>query len=120
MLSTPSHELDTVIRDLSSRLESLRTCNDLVTKHGLALQRALSDLENNSGEDLIVRTKTITERATIFRISSNAMMKVSGHFQLEKQTSCTHLVLNNFRSIFVRLVAIIYTQQKVKVTNGQK
>lgn len=73
--SIPSQELNAAIRDLSARLENLKTCYDLISKHGLALQRALNDLEN--GEDLATKTKAVSERATLFRISSNAMMNVS-------------------------------------------
>lgn len=73
--SIPSQELNAAIRDLSARLENLKTCYDLISKHGLALQRALSDLE--SGDDLANKTKVVSERATLFRISSNAMINVS-------------------------------------------
>ncbi|KAK2184491.1 hypothetical protein NP493_265g03034 [Ridgeia piscesae] len=38
-------ELQTLLRQLNSKLEDLNTCNDLITKHGTALQRALSELE---------------------------------------------------------------------------
>lgn len=73
--SIPSQELNAAIRDLSARLENLKTCYDLISKHGLALQRALTDLEN--GDDVPSKTKVVSERATLFRISSNAMMNVS-------------------------------------------
>lgn len=57
------------------RLENLRTCYDLISKHGSALQRALTDLE--SGEDIATKSKIVNERATLFRITSNAMINVS-------------------------------------------
>lgn len=82
MLSVPSQELNAAISDLSSRLENLRTCNDLIAKHGRALQTALSELE--TGDDLDRKTKQVTERATLFRISSNAMINVSTSFTLAK------------------------------------
>lgn len=75
VLSAPSQELNAAIRDLSSRLENLKTCNDSIAKHDMALQRALTELE--AGDDLPNKTKIITERATLFRISSNAMINVS-------------------------------------------
>lgn len=53
-------------------MENLKTCYDLITKHGAALQRALNELEN--GEDLASKNKIVNERATLFRISSNAMI----------------------------------------------
>lgn len=73
--SVPSQELNAAIADLSACLENLRTCNDLISKHGRALQSTLVELE--SGDDLVNKTKLINERATIFRISSNAMINVS-------------------------------------------
>lgn len=74
VLSVPSQELNAAIRELSSKLENLRTCNDLISKNGRALQVALAELE--SGDDLAVKAKQVTERATLFRISSNAMINV--------------------------------------------
>lgn len=50
----------------------MKTCYDLITKHGAALQRALAELE--TGEDLVSKNKIVNERATLFRISSNAMI----------------------------------------------
>lgn len=77
-LSIPSEEMNTVLRDLSSRLENLKTCYELISKHGTALQRALTDVE--SGDDLTNRSKIVSERATLFRISSNAMINVRKAF----------------------------------------
>lgn len=75
MLSVPSQELNAAISELSLKLENLRTCNDLISKNGRALQTVLSELEN--GDDLASKTKLVAERATLFRISSNAMINVS-------------------------------------------
>ncbi|KAL8180551.1 UNVERIFIED_CONTAM: hypothetical protein K2H54_027473 [Gekko kuhli] len=68
-------ELHSTLKNLSSKLEDLSTCNDLIAKHGAALQRSLSELENlklpaESGEKI----KAVNERATLFRITSNAMI----------------------------------------------
>ena len=51
-------------------------------KHGAALQKSLADLEalhatDALHADLPSRMKTVNERATLFRISSNAMINVS-------------------------------------------
>lgn len=59
-------------------MEDLSTCNDLIAKHGTALQRSLSELESlrlpaESNEKI----KQVNERATLFRITSNAMINVS-------------------------------------------
>ncbi|XP_053689431.1 oxysterol-binding protein 1 isoform X2 [Sabethes cyaneus] len=80
----PSEELLLVVRDLTLRLENLKTCYDLITKHGAALQRALSELE--SGEDLTSKTKIVSERATLFRISSNAMINACSDYLQTAQT----------------------------------
>jgi len=71
-------ELHGTLRTLSGKLEDLSTCNDLIAKHGAALQRSLSELESlrlpaESGEKI----KAVNERATLFRITSNAMINVS-------------------------------------------
>jgi len=39
-------ELPNMLRTLSSKLSDLNTCNDLIVKHGAALQRALVSLSN--------------------------------------------------------------------------
>lgn len=75
-LSVPSEEMNTVIRELSAKLENLKTCFELISKHNAALHRALNEYE--AGEDQTVgRGKLVGERATLFRISSNAMVTVS-------------------------------------------
>ncbi|XP_053671044.1 oxysterol-binding protein 1 [Anopheles nili] len=80
----PSEELNLVVRELTVRLENLKTCYDLITKHGAALQRALSELE--TGDDLVNKTKIVSERATLFRISSNAMMNACSDYLQTSQT----------------------------------
>lgn len=80
----PSEELNLVVRELTVRLENLKTCYDLITKHGAALQRALSELE--SGEDLANKNKIVSERATLFRISSNAMINACSDYLQTAQT----------------------------------
>lgn len=83
----PSEELNLVVRELTLRLENLKTCYDLITKHGQALQRALSELE--TGDDLANKTKIVSERATLFRISSNAMINVSCQSQQDVRKECS-------------------------------
>ncbi|XP_052861291.1 oxysterol-binding protein 1 isoform X3 [Anopheles cruzii] len=80
----PSEELNLVVRELTIKLENLKTCYDLITKHGAALQRALSELE--SGDDLANKTKIVSERATLFRISSNAMINACSDYLQTSQT----------------------------------
>ncbi|KFP72440.1 Oxysterol-binding protein 1, partial [Acanthisitta chloris] len=74
-------ELHGPLKSLSSKLEDLSTCNELIAKHGAALQRSLSELESlklpaESGEKI----KAVNERATLFRITSNAMINACRDF----------------------------------------
>lgn len=71
-------EIQGTLKTLASKLDDLSTCNDLIAKHGAALQRSLSELEGlrvpvEGGEKI----KAVNERATLFRITSNAMINVS-------------------------------------------
>lgn len=70
-------ELQNVLRTLNSKLEDIRTCSDLIQKHGLSLQRALVDVEQSeSAADATAKMKPVNERATLFRITSTAMINV--------------------------------------------
>ncbi|XP_014340658.1 oxysterol-binding protein 1 isoform X2 [Latimeria chalumnae] len=74
-------ELHNTLKTLSSKLDDLSTCNDLIAKHGAALQRSLNELESlkppaESGEKI----KAVNERATLFRITSNAMINACRDF----------------------------------------
>jgi len=76
---TDKADIQTLINSLNSKMEDLNTCNDLIGKHGSALQRALTDIEQlEGGQELSSKIKMINERATMFRITSNAMINVSG------------------------------------------
>ena len=66
------------MRTLASKLEDLNTCNDLIAKHGSALQKTLSELEQiDDSVEAAGKLKAVNERATLFRITSNAMINVS-------------------------------------------
>ncbi|KAM4746536.1 oxysterol-binding protein 2 isoform 2-T2 [Anableps anableps] len=74
-------EIQGTLKILFSKLDDLSTCNDLIAKHGAALQRSLSELEGlkvplEGGEKL----KAVNERATLFRITSNAMINACRDF----------------------------------------
>ncbi|KFO23654.1 Oxysterol-binding protein 2 [Fukomys damarensis] len=74
-------ELQHTLKNLSLKLDDLSTCNDLIAKHGAALQRSLNELDSlkipsESGEKL----KVVNERATLFRITSNAMINACRDF----------------------------------------
>lgn len=65
------------MKTLSSKLDDLKTCNDLIVKHGAALQKSLIEVEivENSAE-CATKIKSVNERATVFRITTNAMLSV--------------------------------------------
>uniref|UniRef100_A0A8D3DA64 Oxysterol-binding protein n=1 Tax=Scophthalmus maximus TaxID=52904 RepID=A0A8D3DA64_SCOMX len=74
-------EVQSTLRTMSSKVEDLTTCNDLIVKHGSALQRSLSELEGiRVGGDMGEKTRQVTERATLFRITSNAMINACRDF----------------------------------------
>lgn len=78
MSQTDKTELQSTLRTLSSKVEDLSTCNDLIAKHGTALQRSLSELETlRLPAESTEKIKQVNERATLFRITSNAMINVS-------------------------------------------
>uniref|UniRef100_A0A8C1VYS8 Oxysterol-binding protein n=1 Tax=Cyprinus carpio TaxID=7962 RepID=A0A8C1VYS8_CYPCA len=69
------------LKTLASKLEDLNTCNELIGKHGAALQRSLSELEDlRAASDGVDKLKTVNERATLFRITSNAMINACQDF----------------------------------------
>jgi hypothetical protein len=75
------NELQQTLKTLTTRLDDMQTCSDLLTKHQAALQRALADLEKVDGSpDSLTKVKGASERATLFRITCNAMIKVRDEF----------------------------------------
>ena len=85
-------ELVTAVRSMSTKLEDLRTCNDLIAKHGHALQRSVSDLEAAATvkeaadkkqpelSEVQAKIKILNERATLFKITSNAMINACSEY----------------------------------------
>merc|ERR1719402_2110662 len=87
-------ELVNAIRGMAAKLENLQTCNDLIVKHGHALQRSVSELEAATGEKkgggdisgVSPKMKNLNERATLFKITSNAMINACTEFMELTQT----------------------------------
>ena len=87
------NDLFSTLKLLTSKLDDLVTCNDLISKHGSVLQRALSELEisdhSQPGADTAgysSKFKNVSERATLFRITSTAMIKACTDFLQLAQT----------------------------------
>jgi ethanolamine utilization protein EutQ (cupin superfamily) len=77
-VASQKNDVQNVIKTIAARLEDLQTCSELITKHGAALQRSLSELESlETAQDVPTKLKSVSERATLFRITSNAMIHVS-------------------------------------------
>jgi len=72
-------EIVNTVKELTSKMEDLTTCNNLIVNHGTALQRVLAELEHldPGNKDSAAKIKAINERATLFRITASAMINVS-------------------------------------------
>ena len=73
----------TIVKTLSNKLEDLQTCHDLIVRHGQALQRSLTELESLNASrptETTSQIKAVNERATIFKITSNALINASTEF----------------------------------------
>ncbi|KAK6640657.1 hypothetical protein RUM44_012354 [Polyplax serrata] len=74
-------ELADTIKTLSARLKNLQVWSELIEKHGTALQRSLSELESlNTTQDMSMKIKAVNERATLFRITSNATINACSEY----------------------------------------
>ncbi|XP_065054359.1 oxysterol-binding protein 1-like isoform X2 [Rhopilema esculentum] len=93
--SETDNEDDLTAKSLSSKLEDLITCNNLVNNHGASLQRSVGDLvdketrsstesvDSRSGKDMqdvSGKLKNINEKSQLFRITSNAMINACSDF----------------------------------------
>ncbi|XP_053617090.1 oxysterol-binding protein 1 isoform X2 [Plodia interpunctella] len=92
-------------RELAARFHDLRTCSELVARHGAALQRSLVDLEIPPTDT----TKQVSERATLFRISCNAMMNACSEFMSAAAASSARMsrALQHEREQKMRLQEIV-------------
>jgi len=87
-------ELVSAIKTMTARLEQLKTCHDLIEKHGKALHRSVSDVEtaasecnlNQLDQQLGPKFKILNERATLFKITSSAMINACSEFYELTQT----------------------------------
>lgn len=67
-----------IVKKLEAQLNELQTCGDVLAKHWKNLAKPLSEMETNADpEALQGKTREVCERATLYRIATNAMMNVS-------------------------------------------
>lgn len=86
-LTADKNELQTIFKALQVKLDGLTTCTDVVLKHGNALQRSLIELEQiENPSEAISKSKAINERATLYRITSSAMINASLEYMNCAQT----------------------------------
>lgn len=114
-LDMDKQELVTIVKTLANKLEDLQTCHDLIVRHGHALQRSLADLEtlnqglakesSSKSSDSGTLIKGVNERATLFKITSNAMINASSEFLelCQGHGKKWQKVLNNEREIRKRM-----------------
>ncbi|XP_045468816.1 oxysterol-binding protein 1 isoform X2 [Harmonia axyridis] len=81
-------EWSSVIRKLEAQLNDLETCSELIQKHWKSLCKPLNELESSNGDLEICqgKTKEVGERATLFRISTNAMINACMEYLKTCQT----------------------------------
>ena len=71
-------ELQNTLKTLGGKIDDLRASYELICKHGSSLQKLLVDVEQvENASDLASKVKPINERATVFRVTSAAMINVS-------------------------------------------
>ncbi|CAG9559291.1 unnamed protein product [Danaus chrysippus] len=103
--SDESEDPGGIARELTARFHDLKTCSELVARHGAALQRSLVDLEIPPTDT----TKEVSERATLFRISCNAMMNACSEFMSAAATSSARMnrALQHERDQKMRLQEVV-------------
>lgn len=70
-----------IVRKLESQLNDLQTCSDVLAKHWKNLTKPLSEMETNADSEVLQsKAKEVCERATLFRIATNAMINSCGEY----------------------------------------
>lgn len=82
-----------VVRKIESQLNDLQTCADVLAKHWKNLAKSLGEIETNPDPELLQgKNKEVCERATLFRIASNAMVNSCGDYLKSAQNHGHKLV----------------------------
>lgn len=86
-INSDKQELQSMLKSVISKLDDLRTCHELMVRHGGSLQRSLTELEQlDNPAEAVARSKSVNERATLFRITSNAMLNACSEYLTLAQT----------------------------------
>ena len=86
-INSDKQELQSMLKSVISKLDDLRTCHELMVRHGGSLQRSLTELEQlDNPVEAVARSKSVNERATLFRITSNAMLNACSEYLTLAQT----------------------------------
>lgn len=113
------NELQNMVKTLTAKLEDMNTCNDLIAKHGTGLQRALTEVESmDSPSEAGSKLKVINERATMFRITTNAMINACGEYLDVAQTQVKRLqkIVNYEHEQRMKLEEMVEQLAKEQVT----
>lgn len=113
------NELHNMVKTLTAKLEDMNTCNDLIAKHGTGLQRALTEVESmDSPSEAGSKLKVINERATMFRITTNAMINACGEYLDVAQTQVKRLqkIVNYEHEQRMKLEEMVEQLAKEQVT----
>ncbi|GBM53080.1 Oxysterol-binding protein 2 [Araneus ventricosus] len=87
LAQTDKNEIQGILKTLNAKLEDLNTCNDLILKHGFALQQSLSEIENlETVPDAVTKIQNVNEKATLFRMTSNAVINACRDYLQLAQT----------------------------------
>jgi hypothetical protein len=66
------------LKALTAKLEEMKTCNDLVSKHSQLVTKHFHEFEASASS--MSAAKHVQEKVALFKISSTAMMTVSTNY----------------------------------------
>ncbi|GAV03941.1 hypothetical protein RvY_14300-2 [Ramazzottius varieornatus] len=79
-------DLQGVIRNLNLKIDELNACYEQISKQGRSLQGLIADLESvNIPAEANSKAKAVVERATLFRLTSSALLNASKEFVVMAQ-----------------------------------
>lgn len=115
----PYSQLLQKIDTLGSQIENLQTCYDLIVKHGNDLVKSLSQIEKmETLEEAMAEVKDINKQASLFRVTSNAMINSSKEYlhSVQIEIESIHNILSeeeNHRKQLEELVDQLIAQYSI-------